>query len=130
MSLLIKFRPGKVIGFNGGVNVYKEPEKAPSEAEELQSLGSRVPLMGEEFKASEPLGTRTISSHSSTSSSFTAPLSPDHPLTHASPTPIPTQDSFHRKTTRMTECTHPVISPGHSTRVTQAMALSDSTFHK
>ncbi|GKB83119.1 hypothetical protein Tco_0950014 [Tanacetum coccineum] len=30
------------------------PEEAPSEAEELQSLGSRVPLMGEEFVAVGP----------------------------------------------------------------------------
>ncbi|GKD01305.1 hypothetical protein Tco_1171579, partial [Tanacetum coccineum] len=29
------------------------PEEAPSEAEESQPLGSRVPLMSEEFKASE-----------------------------------------------------------------------------
>ncbi|GJR59600.1 hypothetical protein Tco_1501762 [Tanacetum coccineum] len=32
-----------------------ELEEAPSEAEELQSLGSRVPLMGEEFEAFESL---------------------------------------------------------------------------
>nr|GEY91680.1 hypothetical protein [Tanacetum cinerariifolium] len=30
------------------------PEEAPSEAEESQPLGSRVPLMSEEFKASKP----------------------------------------------------------------------------
>ncbi|GJR79014.1 retrovirus-related pol polyprotein from transposon TNT 1-94 [Tanacetum coccineum] len=33
---------------------FYEPEEAPSEAEELQSLGSRVPLIGEEFEAFEP----------------------------------------------------------------------------
>ncbi|GKC58782.1 hypothetical protein Tco_1086380 [Tanacetum coccineum] len=32
------------------------PEEAPLEAEESQLLGSRVPLMGEEFEASEPSG--------------------------------------------------------------------------
>ncbi|GKE31782.1 hypothetical protein Tco_1451104 [Tanacetum coccineum] len=67
-----------------------EPEEAPFEAEELQSLGSRVPFMGEEFEAVEPSGTRTDSSHSSASSDSTTPLSPDHPLTYVSPTSTPT----------------------------------------
>ncbi|GJX84576.1 hypothetical protein Tco_0335350 [Tanacetum coccineum] len=31
------------------VDIESEPEEAPSKAEELQSLGSRIPLMGEEF---------------------------------------------------------------------------------
>ncbi|GKA83113.1 hypothetical protein Tco_0789861 [Tanacetum coccineum] len=68
-----------------------DPEEAPSEAEESQPLGSRVPLMSEEFEASEPSGTRTVSSHSLVSSDSTAPLSPDHPLTYVSPTPTPTR---------------------------------------
>ncbi|GKA28391.1 hypothetical protein Tco_0714559, partial [Tanacetum coccineum] len=68
-----------------------EPEEAPSEAEESQPLGSRVPLMSEEFEASEPSGTRTISSHYSASSDSTTPLSPDHPLIQALPTPTPTR---------------------------------------
>ncbi|GKB65398.1 hypothetical protein Tco_0921584, partial [Tanacetum coccineum] len=59
-----------------------DPEEAPSEAEESQPLGSRVPLISEEFEASEPSGTRTVSSYSLVSSNSTAPLSPDHPLTH------------------------------------------------
>ncbi|GJY15535.1 hypothetical protein Tco_0385957 [Tanacetum coccineum] len=82
-------------------------EEAPSEVEELQPLGSRVPLMSEEFEASEPSDTRTVSSHSLVSSDSTTPLSPDHPLTHVSPTPTPTQVLYH-----------------------QAMALSDSAFCK
>ncbi|GKA74195.1 hypothetical protein Tco_0780497 [Tanacetum coccineum] len=90
-----------------------------------------VPLMdmlgyGEEFEASEPSGTRTISSHSLTSLDSTIPLSPDHPLTHASPTLTPTRASFHRRTARMTMRAQPAISPGHSARVAEAMALSDS----
>ncbi|GJR70022.1 hypothetical protein Tco_0016087 [Tanacetum coccineum] len=36
------------------VDTKSEPEEAPLEAEELQSLGFRVPLMGEEFEAFEP----------------------------------------------------------------------------
>ncbi|GJS66131.1 hypothetical protein Tco_0680695 [Tanacetum coccineum] len=65
-------------------------EEAPSKGEESQPLGSRVPLMSEEFEASEPSGTRTISSHSSASLDSTASLSPGHLLTQASPTPTPT----------------------------------------
>ncbi|GKB95174.1 hypothetical protein Tco_0981311 [Tanacetum coccineum] len=38
------------------VDTESELEEAPSEAEELQSLGSRVPLIGEEFEALEPSG--------------------------------------------------------------------------
>nr|GEY09101.1 hypothetical protein [Tanacetum cinerariifolium] len=63
-----------------------EPEETPSEAEESLQLGSRVAFMSEEFEASEPSGTRTISYHSSVSSGSTTPLSLDHPLTHALPT--------------------------------------------
>nr|GEY61027.1 hypothetical protein [Tanacetum cinerariifolium] len=59
------------------------PEEAPSKAEESQPLGSRVPLVDEEFKAFEPSSTRTDSSHSLASLDSTTPLSPDHPLTHA-----------------------------------------------
>ncbi|GKA57371.1 hypothetical protein Tco_0756559 [Tanacetum coccineum] len=60
----------------------------------------------------------------------TTPLSPDHPLTHVSPTPTPTRASFHHRTTLMTVCVQPAMSPGHSARVTEAMALSDSAFPK
>ncbi|GJR21337.1 retrovirus-related pol polyprotein from transposon TNT 1-94 [Tanacetum coccineum] len=107
-----------------------DPEEAPSEAEELQSLGSRVPLMGEEFEAFEPTGTRTDSSHSSASSDSTAPLSPDHPLTHVSPTPTPTRVSFHRRTARMAVRTQLTLSPGMSARIAEAAALSPSSFCK
>ncbi|GJS13882.1 hypothetical protein Tco_0408354 [Tanacetum coccineum] len=65
-------------------------EEAPLEAEESHPLGSRVTLISEDFKASEPSGTRTVSSYSPVSLDSTAPLSPDHPLTHVSPTPTPT----------------------------------------
>ncbi|GJV97792.1 reverse transcriptase domain-containing protein [Tanacetum coccineum] len=78
-----------------------ESEEAPSEAEESRALGSRVPFMSKEYEASESLGTRTISSRSLASSDSTASLSPDHPLTHASPTPTPTRVLFHRRTARM-----------------------------
>nr|GEW07857.1 hypothetical protein [Tanacetum cinerariifolium] len=83
------------------VDTESNPEEAPSEADESQPLGSRVPFMSEEFEASEPSSTRTISSQSPVSSDSTEPLPPDHPLTHVSPTPTPTQVLFHRKIARM-----------------------------
>ncbi|GKD63138.1 hypothetical protein Tco_1305246, partial [Tanacetum coccineum] len=107
-----------------------EPEEAPSVAEESQPLGSRVPLMGEEFKAFEPSVTRTISSHSSDSLDSTKPLSPDHPLTQASPTLTPTRASFHCRTARMTVRAQPAMSLSYSARVAEAMTLSDSAFRK
>ncbi|GKF02618.1 hypothetical protein Tco_0029541, partial [Tanacetum coccineum] len=106
------------------VDTESDPEEAPSEAEELQSLGSRVPLMGEEFDAFEPTCTRTDSSHSSASSDSIAPLSLGHPLTHISPTPTPTRVSFHRRTTRMVMRTQLTLSPGMSARIAEAAALS------
>ncbi|GJS01812.1 hypothetical protein Tco_0318320 [Tanacetum coccineum] len=86
--------------------------------------------MGEEFEASEPSGTRTISSYSSASSDSTSPLSPDHLLTHVSPTPTPTRASFHRRTARMAMRTQPTLSSGMSARITEAIALSPSSFRK
>ncbi|GJR77503.1 hypothetical protein Tco_0089868, partial [Tanacetum coccineum] len=65
--------------------------------EESKPLGSRVPLMSEEFEASEPSGTRTVSSHSTVSLDSTTPLSPNHPLTHVLTTPTPTRVSFHTR---------------------------------
>ncbi|GKA96935.1 hypothetical protein Tco_0824829 [Tanacetum coccineum] len=112
------------------VDIESEPKEAPSKTEELQSLGFRVPLMGEEFETVKPSGTRTDSSHSSASSDSTTPLSPDHPLTHVSPTPTPTRASFYRRIVRMTVRVQPAMSPGYSARVTEAMALSDSAFRK
>ncbi|GJX56994.1 hypothetical protein Tco_0286891 [Tanacetum coccineum] len=56
-------------------------QRGSLKAEGSQPLGSRVPLTDEEFEASEPLDTRTTSSHSSASSDSTTPLSPNHPLT-------------------------------------------------
>ncbi|GJX29749.1 hypothetical protein Tco_0237828 [Tanacetum coccineum] len=110
-------------------NTKSDLEEAPSEAEESQPLGSRVPLMSEEFEASEPSGTKTISSHSSVSSDSTAPLSPDHTLTHVSPTPTPIRVSFHCSTASMVVRTQPTLSPGMSVRIAEAAALSPSSYH-
>nr|GEY53911.1 hypothetical protein [Tanacetum cinerariifolium] len=87
------------------VDTESEPQKAPSEIEELQSLGSRAPLMGKEFETVEPSGTKTDSSHSSASSDSTTPLAYD----------------------RACPARHALV---HLARVTKAMALSDSTFRK
>ncbi|GJT47796.1 hypothetical protein Tco_0973953 [Tanacetum coccineum] len=111
-------------------DIESNPEEAPSRAEDSQPLGSRVPLMSEEFEASEPSSTRTVSSNSLVLSDSTTPLSPDHPLTHVSPTPTPTRVSYHRMIARMTVHVQPAMSPGHSTKVAEAMALSDSAFRK
>ncbi|GJS47146.1 hypothetical protein Tco_0597267 [Tanacetum coccineum] len=90
----------------------------------------RLGRPGEEFVVVELSGTRTDSSPSSAFLDSTAPLSPNHPLTHVSPTPTTTFASFHRKTARMTVHAQPVMSPGHSARVIEVMAFSDSAFRK
>ncbi|GKE18590.1 hypothetical protein Tco_1426167, partial [Tanacetum coccineum] len=97
------------------VDTESEPEEAPSETEE--------------FKASEPSDTMITTSHSSASSDYTAPLSPDHPLTQTLPTSTPTQVSFHRRTTRMVVRTQPTLSLGMLARIAEATALSPSSFH-
>ncbi|GJY99428.1 hypothetical protein Tco_0516858 [Tanacetum coccineum] len=111
-------------------DIESDPEEAPLEVEELQLVGFRIPLMGEEFEAFESIGTRTDSSHSSASSDSTTPLSPDHPLTHVSPTPTPTRVSFHRRTARMAVRTQSTLSPGMSARIVKASSLSPSSFCK
>ncbi|GKB91979.1 hypothetical protein Tco_0964251, partial [Tanacetum coccineum] len=80
-----------------------EPEEAPSEAEESQPLAS---------------------------SDSTAPLSPDHPLTQALPTPTPTRVSFHYRTACIVVRTQPTLLPGISARIAKAATLSPSSFHK
>nr|GEU59631.1 hypothetical protein [Tanacetum cinerariifolium] len=81
-------------------------------------------------KLTELRASRTISSHSSASSDSTTPLSPDHPLTQASPTPTPTQVLFHHRTARMAVRTQLTVSPGMSARIAKAAALSLSSFYK
>ncbi|GJY09876.1 hypothetical protein Tco_0378061 [Tanacetum coccineum] len=92
-------------------NSESDLEEAPSKAKELQSLGSRLPLMGEQFEAIKPSSARTNSSYSSTSSDSTTPLSSDHPLT-------PTMR------------TQSTLSPSMSACIAEAAALSLSSFRK
>ncbi|GKA50721.1 hypothetical protein Tco_0743794, partial [Tanacetum coccineum] len=106
-----------------------DPKEAPLELVEFQPLFSRASLTDEEFEVLEPSDTRITPSHSSTSSNSTIPLSLDHPLTQASPTPIPTRVLFHRRTARMVVRTQPTLSPGTSARIAEAAALSPSSLH-
>ncbi|GKF08274.1 hypothetical protein Tco_0042498, partial [Tanacetum coccineum] len=112
------------------VDTESEPEEAPSEIEEFLPLVSKIPLTNEKFEASKPSDTRTASSYSLTSSDSTTPLSPDHPLTQASPTPTPTRALFHHRTARIAVLTQPTLSPGMSARIAKATALSPSSFFK
>ncbi|GKB17457.1 hypothetical protein Tco_0851380 [Tanacetum coccineum] len=79
---------------------------------------------------SEPSDARTPHHIPPASSDSTAPLSPDHPLTQASPTSTPTRVSVHRRTARMTVLTQPALSSGMSARIAQAAALPQSSFRK
>ncbi|GJR50212.1 APOBEC/CMP deaminase [Tanacetum coccineum] len=61
-----------------------------------------------------------------TSSDFTAPLSPDHSLTHALPTLVP----IICRTARMAVRVPPAMSPGLSASIAEVAAMSDSAFCK
>ncbi|GJY48625.1 hypothetical protein Tco_0438581 [Tanacetum coccineum] len=62
----------------------------------------------------------------STPSDSTAPFSPDHPLTHASPTVVP----ILCRTARMAVRVLPAMSPGLSASIAEVAAMSDSAFRK
>nr|GEW03239.1 hypothetical protein [Tanacetum cinerariifolium] len=74
----------------------------------------------EESKGSGTSGAR------STSSDFTVPLSPDHPLTHTTPALVPILS----RTTRMAVRVLPAMSPGLSAGIAEVAAMSDSAFRK
>ncbi|GJS69914.1 hypothetical protein Tco_0702755 [Tanacetum coccineum] len=61
-----------------------------------------------------------------TSSDFTTPLSPDHPLTHASPTLVP----ILCRTARMDMRVLPAMLPSLSASIAKVAAMSDLTFRK
>ncbi|GJT19189.1 hypothetical protein Tco_0877895 [Tanacetum coccineum] len=75
---------------------------------------------------SEPLEDPIKTEETQPQSPRTTPLSPDY--TPASPDY--TLDTPHRNTVRMVVRTQPTLSPGISARVTEAMALSPSSFCK
>ncbi|GJR05421.1 hypothetical protein Tco_0528405 [Tanacetum coccineum] len=72
----------------------------------------------EESEGSDTSGAR------STSSDSTAPLSPDHPLTHTTPTLVPILRRFARMVVRVP----PTMSPGLSASIAEVAAISDSAF--
>ncbi|GJU10108.1 hypothetical protein Tco_1132504, partial [Tanacetum coccineum] len=74
----------------------------------------------EESEDSDTSGARSMSSDS------TAPLSPDHPLTHTTPALVPI---LHR-TARIAVHVPPVMSPSFSASIAEVAATSDSTFRK
>ncbi|GJX10951.1 hypothetical protein Tco_0200810 [Tanacetum coccineum] len=120
-----------------------EPFEDPIETKETQPLSPRAtsisldytptspdytpntPHTDEELEPMEASKTRIASPSDSPS-----PLSPNHPLTQKSPTSKPSRAFYYRSTTRMTVCTQPTLSLGISARVTEAMALSPSSFRK
>ncbi|GJR19030.1 putative reverse transcriptase domain, reverse transcriptase zinc-binding domain protein [Tanacetum coccineum] len=106
--------------FEGPVET--ETPESPNTVASPTSLPDSTPLAChvKESEDSDTSGARSMSLDS------TAPLSPDHSFTRTSPT----RASFHRRTARMTVRAQPVMSPGHSARVTEAMALSDLAFRK
>nr|GEY28969.1 hypothetical protein [Tanacetum cinerariifolium] len=128
------------------IDTKSELEKASLKTEELQPLATRTSLpslddtttssdltpvshlTNEEFKASEPSDTRITSSHSTDLSYSTTPLSPNHTLTQTSPTP--TRVSYYCSTARMTVRTQPTLSLGLLAQITEATALSPSSFSK
>nr|GFC82522.1 hypothetical protein [Tanacetum cinerariifolium] len=60
------------------------------------------------------------------SSDSTAPLSPDHPLTHTTPTLVP----ILRRSVRMAVRVPPMMLPGLSTSMAEVAAMSDLAFCK
>ncbi|GKD20761.1 hypothetical protein Tco_1222464 [Tanacetum coccineum] len=84
-------------------------------------IGSTPPTRhAEESEDSNMFGARSMPSD------FTAPLLPDHPLTHTTPTLVP----FLCRTARMDVHVLPMMSPGLSASIADVAAMSDSTFRK
>nr|GEX84467.1 hypothetical protein [Tanacetum cinerariifolium] len=124
-------------------NIESEPLEDPIKTKETKLLSQRTtplsrdytpafvdytpdtPHSNEESEPIEASDTRTASrSHS------TSPLSPDHPLTHTSPTPTPSKAFYYRSTARLAVRTQSTLSPNISAKVTEAMDLSPSSFYK
>ncbi|GKC17914.1 hypothetical protein Tco_1014696, partial [Tanacetum coccineum] len=114
-----------------GTDIVSEPfeDHVETEAPELPHTVASPTLLpdstpptchDEESEGSDTSGAR------STSSDSTAPLSPDHLLTHTIPTLVP----ILRRTARMDVCVPPVMSLGLSASMAEVTAMSDSTFRK
>ncbi|GJR15017.1 hypothetical protein Tco_0797669, partial [Tanacetum coccineum] len=104
-----------------GSDTESEPFKDPVETETLESLpDSTPPIYHVESEGSDTSGVR------STSSDSTAPLSPDHPLTHTTPALVP----ILRRTARMAMHVPPAMSSGLSASIAEVEAMSESAFRK
>nr|GEW83492.1 tubulin beta-2 chain-like [Tanacetum cinerariifolium] len=102
--------------------VERETTESPHNIASPISLPSSTPptCHVEESKDSYKSGVR------STPSNSTAPLSPDHPLTYASPTLVPTL----RRNACMAVRVSPVMSPGLSVNIAKVAAMFDPAFRK
>ncbi|GKA54127.1 hypothetical protein Tco_0753076 [Tanacetum coccineum] len=89
--------------------------EADTESEPLRTL-----LRLRHLKDSDMSGARSMPSD------FTTPLSPDHPLTHTTPTLVP----ILRRTARMAVPVPPMMLPGLSASIAEVAAMSDSAFRK
>ncbi|GJV17007.1 hypothetical protein Tco_1362330 [Tanacetum coccineum] len=102
--------------------VETETPESPHTVASLTSIPDSTPptCHAEESEDSNTSGMR------STSSDFTVPLLPDHPLTHTSPTLV----LFLRRTARMAVRVLRVMSPGLSASIAEVAAMSDLAFCK
>ena len=112
--------------FVSTIDSESEPEEAPSEPEDIPLLRSRVPPEGGDVELSEQLRVRPVSPTHSVPSVATTPLSPVQSPSQISHTRV----SCYRGTARMTVCTQPTLSPGYSARLTEAIAMTPTSFHK
>ncbi|GJZ21717.1 hypothetical protein Tco_0558756 [Tanacetum coccineum] len=124
-------------------DIKSEPFEDPIEMEETQPLSHRsVPLSPDYTLASPDYTLDTPHSNEDSKSievsqtkiasplGSTSPLSPNHPLTQTLPTFTPPQAFYYRSIARMAVRTQPTLSPNISARVTEAIALSPSSFCK
>nr|GEW31298.1 hypothetical protein [Tanacetum cinerariifolium] len=105
-----------------GTDTESEPFEDLFKTETLESPHVVAPptCHVEESEASGTSGAR------STSSDSTAPLLPDHPLTHTTPDLVP----ILRRNACMAVRVPPVMLPGLSTGIAKVAAMSDSAFRK
>ncbi|GKE12455.1 hypothetical protein Tco_1416006 [Tanacetum coccineum] len=100
-------------------------ENVDTESEPIEALESPHTISSPTCHVKESKGSDTSGARS-TSSDSTAPLSPDHPLTHATPTLVPVL----YRTARMAVRVPPEMLPGLSVSVAEVATMSDSAFRK
>nr|GFA57852.1 hypothetical protein [Tanacetum cinerariifolium] len=95
-------------------------EDLESETHESSHIVAPPTCHIKESEGSSTFGARSMSSDS------TAPLSPDHPLTHTTPILVP----ILRRTARMAVHVPPVMSHGLSAGIAEVVAMPDLAFRK